>query len=180
MQGTSGAALSLVVLFILPSPLSAKGDIVKVTMQGVDLASPLEIHPNIGEFNVWAGPGTSDGVQTGRFNPFLIEWSQGVVAPPPAGLPRYEVSFHSGCRAGGGDRTCESRLVYVVSYVYDPEAGQGFVYLPGKNDAWYRLNTSSIFRGGLEGNWFRATDDWVRFAMRRMAEARAKAPARRE
>jgi hypothetical protein len=37
---------------------------------------------------------------------------------------------------------------------------QGFVYLPGKGDQWQELNWGSIYRGGLEGHWFRATRVW--------------------
>jgi hypothetical protein len=41
----------------------------------------------------------------------------------------------------------------------DPATGQGYVYLPGKADEPYRLNTKAIYRG-REGNWFRATAAW--------------------
>ena len=41
----------------------------------------------------------------------------------------------------------------------DPATGQGYVYLPGKSDEPYRLNTKAIYRG-REGNWFRANAAW--------------------
>ena len=50
-------------------------------------------------------------------------------------------------------------LAYIVSYEYDPAASQGYVYLPGKGDQWYTLNSASIYHG-REGNWFRATRAW--------------------
>jgi hypothetical protein len=43
----------------------------------------------------------------------------------------------------------------------EPATGQGYVYLPGKADEPYRLNTKAIYRG-REGNWFRATAAWQR------------------
>ncbi len=57
----------------------------------------------------------------------------------------------------------DERLVYVVIYEYDPANDQGYVYLPGKTDEWYRLNVGTIFRG-VEGNWFFARDAWERIA----------------
>ncbi|MBI3695089.1 MAG: hypothetical protein HY238_09675 [Acidobacteria bacterium] len=181
MKRTSAAVFSLLILSIVPSSLSAKGDIVKITIKGEGLTAPIEIYPNIGEFSVWVGPGVRvNGVeQTGGFNAFIIDWSKGVAAQLPTGLQHYEVSFYSGCRKGGNCRTSEPSIVYVVSYDYDPSTEQGFVYLPGKDDELYRLNTSTIFHGhGLEGNWFRATGEWEKFARPRIARARATGPNR--
>ena len=173
MKATSAAAVILSAVFLAPSSLSAKGDIVKVTIQGADLTTPIEIYPNIGEFSVWVGPGTSgNGVeQTSRYNAFIVDWSKGVVAQPPAGLQHYEVSFYSGCRKFGNCRPSEPSIVYVVFYDYDPSTEEGFIYLPGKDDEWYRLNTRTIFHG-LEGNWFRSTGEWEKFARSLIARAR--------
>ena len=62
-----------------------------------------------------------------------------------------------------GCRTSEPALAYVVTYEYDPSTRQGCVYLPGKTDEWYRLNSGSIWRRGLEGNWFAASSAWLKF-----------------
>jgi hypothetical protein len=58
---------------------------------------------------------------------FIIDWSQGLVAEPPKGLRRYEVSFHT-------KLLNEERLVYVVSYEFDSSTQLGYVYLPGKTN----------------------------------------------
>ncbi|HYM11855.1 MAG TPA: hypothetical protein VEU62_14055 [Bryobacterales bacterium] len=160
---------------LAPASLLAKGDIVKVTIKGTGLATPIEIYPNVGEFSVWVGPGTSTSgpQETGRFNPFIIDWPKGVVAQPPPGLQHCEVSFYAGCRRRENCRVSDPVLVYVVSYDYDPAMRQGFVYLPGKGDAFYRRNIATIFRG-LEGNWFYATSDWEEFVRPRIARARAR------
>jgi hypothetical protein len=43
--------------------------------------------------------------------------------------------------------TCQNeRLLYVVSIAFDPVRGQGYVYLPGRNDKNYRLNVHTIIR----------------------------------
>jgi hypothetical protein len=43
---------------IVPAPLSAKGNTVKITIKGAGITTPLEItDPKIREFHVWAGPG---------------------------------------------------------------------------------------------------------------------------
>ena len=49
--------------------------------------------------------------------------------------------------------------MYIVSYAVAPATGEGYVYLPGKTDERYRLNTKAIYRG-REGNWFRASAAW--------------------
>jgi hypothetical protein len=51
-------------------------------------------------------------------------------------------------------------LDYVVTYTPDPINHRGFVYLPGKGEADYTLNTFSIYRG-VEGHWFEARKIWV-------------------
>ena len=48
----------------------------------------------------------------------------------------------------------------MVTYAHDPLTGQGYVYLPGKNDPMYTLNTRSMYRYGREGQWFYATAKW--------------------
>lgn len=89
---------------------------------------------------------------------FVIDWSRGAVAQPPLGLRRYEISFYSDFRQKEGS------VIYSVSYAYDPSSRKGFIYLPGRNDASFRINTSTMWHGhGLEGNWFFATSEWESF-----------------
>jgi hypothetical protein len=47
----------------------------------------------------------------------------------------------------------------VVSYAFDPVTGQGYVYLPGRNDKNYRLNVHTIIRR-VEGKWFYSWTKW--------------------
>jgi hypothetical protein len=54
------------------------------------------------------------------------------------------------------------RLVYVVFYDFDPSLSRGFVYLPGRAEAFYFLNIGTIARG-CEGHWFLAKDSWEAF-----------------
>lgn len=159
-----------IVLLVLANPalLFAKGDTVKITIQGADLKTPIQITDRkvLAKIQVWTGLGTSSS-QPG-FDPkspsFVIDWSQGPTAEPPKGLPPYEVSFYAG--------TPNERLVYVVSYVFDPATGNGYVYLPGRNDSNYSLNVRSIWRG-VEGNWFHAWTVWDGIA-KQAIEARVK------
>lgn len=103
-------------------------------VKGADLQKPIEItNPNIlAPFNIWTGPGTSSDEKQG----LIIDWSQAVVSDHHA-----------------------DGLDYVVYYEYDPSAKQGYVYVPGESEEWYRINTFSMYRG-IEGNWFHAWTEW--------------------
>jgi hypothetical protein len=138
--------------------LYAKGITTKIRITGASLATPIEItDPEVlKNFNVWAGPGTSmNGVE--GTEGFIIDWASGAVAERPSGLDAYEVSFYVKY-ANRPASEQEDQLAYVVSYEAGP-SGQGYVYLPGKADESYRLNTRAISRR-REGNWFRATTAW--------------------
>lgn len=51
-------------------------------------------------------------------------------------------------------------LAYVVLYEHDPSTNAGFVYLPGRSDAHFRLSVRTIL-GGVEGSWLQASDAWL-------------------
>ncbi len=162
------SVLGLLLMIAIPVSLPAKGKTIRITIQGADLKSPIEItDPKIlANFNVWDGPGTSSNEGHG----LIVDWSQGTMSSPPKGLPLYEVSFY----ADSGNQ--EEKQVYVVWYEYDPSSRHGYVYLPGKGEKWWRLNVSSIFRG-VEGNWFSAWSSWEDVA-RPLIETAKVAPPR--
>jgi hypothetical protein len=156
MNRTIAVLLALALLSGIPALLFAKEPIVKLTIEGAGLKTPIEI-TDFGNFrnvdlDVWAGPGV---VVSGKKQTqgFIIDWARGPVAHRPSGLQHYEVSFYTKLREGG--------LVYVVYYDYSPSSQQGYIYLPGKHDKWFYINCGSICRGdGFDGNWFRATKAW--------------------
>jgi len=148
----------------LTIPLSAKGPTTKIVVTGASLTQPIEITDAavLRPFLVWAGAGTRTCVggitnciegTTG----FIVDWVNGPVDAPPSGLTSYVVAFYS--ESGGSDRTAVEELAYVVRYVYDASTRKGYVYLPGKGEPNYELNTSSI-RRGVEGRWFGANLAW--------------------
>jgi hypothetical protein len=73
---------------------------------------------------------------------------------PDRNWPRYTITFdiqtHEGVKVGG----------YAVEYTRDISTSDGFVYLPGPGDAWYRSNISTILRTGQDGNWFHSSKAW--------------------
>jgi hypothetical protein len=156
--------LTLALALGLSTALTAKGETSRITIAGSRLTNRLEItDPKVlKDFQVWSGPGTTGCIRdkcSEGTRGFIVDWPSGDVAQRPDGLPRYEVSFYATDVRVPGHQT--ERLVYVVFYEYDPSASQGYVYLPGKGEPWYQLNTRSIFRG-REGRWFRATPAWQR------------------
>lgn len=145
------AVVLTALLLFAPSRLIAKGPTTKIVIEGADLQKPIEItDPKIlAKFHVWTRLG-----QQG----LIIDWSEGPVSEPPRTLPRYKVSFYAG-------NPPDDRMVYVVFYTVSPTSAKGCVYLPGKSDEWYRLNTRSIWRGDeAEGKWFPAWSAWERVA----------------
>ncbi|MDO8681619.1 MAG: hypothetical protein Q7R30_24170 [Acidobacteriota bacterium] len=50
---------------------------------------------------------------------------------------------------------------YVMHYAIDPATDQGFLYLPGRGEDGYRLNTNLIIRDGHDGRWHRADPTWA-------------------
>ena len=157
MKRIIAAAFSLLIVF--SATILAKGATTKVVITSADLQSPIEISdPEVlKNCNVWSGPGTSSNGVEGNEG-FIIDWASGVVPERPDGLRTFELSFYVRYANRPFAEQTE-QLAYVVSYSVDPATGQSYVYLPGKADEPYRLNTKAIYRG-REGNWFRATAAW--------------------
>lgn len=147
MRGTFVVFCVIAASLVLPAIVSAKGDTVRITITGRDLAAPVVIVDTAvaARFHVWSGPGTSSNEAQG----LNVDWSGGV-ADPPKDIELYEVSFVT---------TRRDRGTYVVRYGRDPSTNLGYVYLPGKADAAYRNNVWLIYRG-IEGNWFHAWGEW--------------------
>ena len=161
------ATIRLLTLLALTIPLWAKGDVVLVEIMGGHLPSTIKItDPKIDDFNIWAGPGTSNGLEEGTEG-FIINWKAGVASQPRPEVEHYQVAFYAGCRTIPDDPNCLSEkphLAYVVLYDYDRKAKRGFVYLPRFKEPWGDLNCRSICRGNdIPGHWFHATDTWISF-----------------
>jgi hypothetical protein len=150
--------VALVVVLAVPALLSAKGVTTKIVIKGSSLASPVEISdPAVLEnFVVWAGPGTRMSGVEGRAG-FIVDWASGPVREAPSEVQRFEVAFYVKY-ANRPFASQQDQLAYVVFYEFG-DTPSGFVYLPGRGDDWYVLNTRSIYRG-REGRWFRANSEW--------------------
>jgi hypothetical protein len=165
MKASLRGLVGIGVVLGLSTVTSAKGETTKITISGATLANPIEItDANVVKgFQVWTGPGTKvcvggSGNCVEGTDGFIVDWRSGAVAQRPNGLPHYEVSFYVTDTRFPGQPGPE-HLAYVVAYEYDPAASQGYVYLPGKGEQWYSLNSASIYRG-REGHWFRAARTW--------------------
>ena len=152
---------ALFALLVTPAHLSAKGNTIRITIKGGDLAGPIEItDPGVAaRFHVWSGPGTSSNEAQG----LIVDWSRGM-ATPPKNVPVYEIWFLT---------TRPDHSNYRVSYVVDPFTDEGYVYLPGKADERYLDNVWLIYRG-REGEWFHAWDEWKTLAHPLIAKAQKK------
>ncbi|HEY7305086.1 MAG TPA: hypothetical protein VH601_13270 [Bryobacteraceae bacterium] len=151
MQPKIRVYLMTLLSVVLPCLVFAKSDTIRIVIRGAALSKPIEISDPalIHRFNVWSGPMTSSNDSEG----LNVDWSRGI-AHPPSGLEKYIVSFIT---------TRPIRNAYVVHYEADPSTKEGYVYIPGKNDAGYRDNVSLIYHG-IEGNWFYASKAWQALA----------------
>ena len=159
MKRVISAAFCLLVILTATALVFAKGATTKIRITGAELQSPVEISdPEVlKNFNVWSGPGTfANGVE--GTEGFIVDWASGAVTDRPNGLRTFELSFYVRyANRPFSEQT--DQLAYIVAYAVDPVSGQGYVYLPGRSDEPYRLNTKAIHRG-REGNWFRANAAW--------------------
>ena len=139
-------AFALVVAFA-PAPLPGYKMTVKLVVSGPRLASDLEITDRAA---------IAANVFDGNFMTTIAD------APDPY-WPRYRVAFHLNSRERG------VFLGYAVLYAWNPLTGEGFVYLPGRGEADYRVNIGTIMRDGSlspglqparDGYWHHATPEW--------------------
>ena len=147
------SVLVILVLLASPAELFAKAQTSKIIIKGTGLNVPVEITDSktLANFSVWTGTGTGcTPCPSPSPKSFIVDWSQ-PMAHHPSGLRRYEVSFYA--------KMPDEQLIYVVFYEYDPGTDQGYVYLPGETEKWYRFNVSTILRG-VEGKWFHAWSVW--------------------
>lgn len=74
---------------------------------------------------------------------------------PDAQLVRHTVVFdiqtRDGVKEGG----------YAVQFVLDDSTGDAFIYLPGRGEAAYRANASTMIRDEQDGQWHRASPEWA-------------------
>jgi hypothetical protein len=150
-------ATILLVVLTLPPLAFGQGVISRITLSapGFDIEIVDEKARN--DFRVGGGPGnTLNGTPNwGRKSWIVQDWTQ-PVAEPDRSLLRVKATFTIDRRSARGPRP------YVVFYVYDPVAAQGFVYLPGKGEPFYIENVNLLYRGDdFEGRWFRATSEWT-------------------
>jgi hypothetical protein len=155
------AFLVVVLTAALPSAVSAKGTPTRIVITSPALPAPIEITDAslLRTFTVWSGEGvTVNGVH--QTDGFIVDWRSDRGDSRPRGLERFEVAFYE-TPAAPSETVRGERLIYVVTYELDARNGVGYVYLPGKGEDHYALNTQTIFRG-REGRWLRATDAWTR------------------
>jgi hypothetical protein len=50
---------------------------------------------------------------------------------------------------------------YLMHYAINPATGERFLYLPGRGEDGYRLNTNLIIRQDGDGRWHRADPTWA-------------------
>lgn len=132
----------LLVLFVLVTPVMAKGPVDEITIEGPDLAEPIEFtDPEIlGRFNPWGGQFFGTG---------------GPLAGPPPNIKEpYLVKFYL------EDQQGELVLRYMFYYYFNATGGTGYIYLPGPGEPYHQTNAGTIIRGKADGQWYKAIPGW--------------------
>jgi hypothetical protein len=139
--------------------LEAKGTTVRLTLSGPGLSAPVAIvEPAIlDQSNVWEGrfigatldaaPRVAAQVYTVRFDVQPPEWMR--QAP---------------------------RAMYTVQLARDARSGELLLYLPGRGDAGYALNVTTMLRDTDDGRWHRPSSTWASSVERYLPRA-ATTPA---
>ena len=133
------------IALMMVTTLTAKGPTARLVIAGGGLATPITVRDAsiLKDSNVYHAT-------------FLggIAHAQSIDPTWPTFVISFFVSTPAWSRQGVQEK-------YVVYYARNPRTGEGFVYLPAPGEKWYQLNTSTIVRNGLEGNWVRASAPWA-------------------
>jgi hypothetical protein len=152
-------ATALLTLVSLPMLAFAKGDTTRITLElsGRPIVT-LDAAANQ-EFRFGPGPGNFIGYPpTPHWQPksWIVEDWEHPAAAPAQQLARIQATFRI------THPTTQEQRYYVVFHVRDPATGQGYVYLPGKGEAFHDSNVYTLRRDEYDGRWYRATAEWTR------------------
>ena len=145
--------LAALVMLLTPATLSAKGRTTKIVLICQGLPGPVTMTDGDAldfRFGPWGG-GFLDSTAASSSN-------------RPAGGQICEVDFY----VTHGHNMEE--LAYVLYYTA-LDGGAGAIYLPGRGEPWYALNTGAMLRTGRDGAWWPATREWSAIVRRALSRA---------
>jgi hypothetical protein len=158
--------LCVLALLVGVPPAFSKGKPDKIAIRGGKMARPIEITDpaTLSGFDPWSGQ--------------FIDWSKGLVANPPERSYAFEVFFYMK-GMGRHSRYDQGKLalMYAVRYWPGRNGEPGYVYLPGKGEAFYDLNAATILRDGHDGRWHYASPAWDALMKRVMSADQPHRPA---
>jgi hypothetical protein len=135
-------SIAMAILLLLPGASQSKGITIQLTITGPQLALPLHTDdPEAIAAMVW---GTN----------FFDEKEGPVVDPQNVGD---RLTIHFWIRLPDDS----VQMKYVVWYTWLSQDNYAVVCFPGSRQSyWYRINTFSILREGVDGRCFRAEERW--------------------
>ncbi|HJX93362.1 MAG TPA: hypothetical protein VJ372_22910 [Pyrinomonadaceae bacterium] len=144
------AAFALGILFC-SLLVEAKGTPELIVIKGGGLSKPLEI---------------TDQVTLKKFNPWGGEFvdSKFDAIAKPATLGRcFDVdSFMKWpSRPSWKYDRGELKLIYHFTYCTGGTHGNGYIFLPGREDEYWKVNVFTILRDGDDGKWHLASAEWA-------------------
>ena len=127
---------TVLLLTMLFSPVTsqAKGKTIQLSISGPGLDLPIHTDDyDLIDANPWGNGG-------------FLDKKAGVIAPAARYLSDY-YRVHFWIELPNGD----VRIMYMVRFRWDEDAGRGVVCLTPRDNPWSTLNTSTIWLGDLEG-----------------------------
>ncbi|RMG80532.1 MAG: hypothetical protein D6712_17975 [Chloroflexi bacterium] len=136
----------------------AKGLPSFVTVEGANLNAPitLEAQPVMELLNPWLGD--------------FAQWDRPIEQAMLSVDDSYQINIYLEL-----EDEVEPRLIYVFYYHPNWNGEHGMVYLPGQGEAWYTLNSSTIYMHE-GGKWYTATPE-LDSALRPILTEAAPAPS---
>lgn len=123
------------------------GVTVRLDVTSVHLAKPLAISNRslLDLSNVYGGQFLGELIE--RVEPTWPRYQVVFIFESRTPLPQLQPTGH--------------QKLYTVEYALHRETGEGFVYLPARNEPGYRGNAGIMIRDGSDGRWHKAQESWA-------------------
>jgi hypothetical protein len=138
-------------IFLSRLIVEAKGIPQLIVIKGNGLSKPLEITDQVTlkKFNPWGGE-------------FVDSKFEAIAKPATLGRCFDVDSFMKWpSRPSWKYDRGDLKLIYHFTYCTGGTEGNGYIFLPGRENEYWKVNVYTILRDGNDGKWHRASAEWA-------------------